>query len=463
MIEEVIKVNDNIFRAYDIRGIYDDELDDNLSYYIGVAFGNNIKKNGKKEAIVGYDNRFSSVPLSKRLIDGITDTGIDVINIGLVTTPMFYYACVHLNIPSGIVITASHSPSIYNGMKIILDEQGSIYGEIIQTFKEEVKSVLNNFIPISKGNVKNIDIKDAYLDMLKEKIVLGDRKIKVVIDCGNGTGSVVAETAFKNAGCEVIPLYCESDPNFPNHHPDPAIEKNLADLKARVVMEQADLGIGLDGDADRVGIVDENGNMIYADMYMAIIWRDLMPKLTNKKALLDIKCSKALEDEIVKLGGKPIYNRTGHSYMKKAMREGGFAFGGELSGHVFFADEFYGYDDAIYAGLRLLRILSHTDKPLSSLLDGINKYYATPEMLLKVTDDTKFKIIDDIILYAKENKYEMLTLDGVRVLFSDGWALLRASNTGPNLTMRYEAVSEKRLNEIKTEFIDVLNNVMSKY
>ncbi|MDD4411668.1 MAG: phosphomannomutase/phosphoglucomutase [Bacilli bacterium] len=458
-----MKVKENIFRAYDLRGIYGEELDEKTSYYIGVAFGNNIKQKGKKEAIIAYDNRASSISLCEKLIEGITDTGISVVNIGLATTPMFYYARIYLNIPSGIIITASHSPSIYNGMKIALDEEGCIYGEMIQDFKEEVKGVLDNFAPISKGSVKEFDIKDAYLLMLKEKITLGNRKIKVVIDCGNGTGSIVAEEIFKNAGCEVVPLFCDSDPNFPNHHPDPAVEENLKVLKETVLSTKADLGIGFDGDADRIGIIDEQGKMIFSDMFMVIIWRDLMPRLTDKKGLIDVKCSKALEDEIVKLGGKPVYNRTGHSYMKKAMRDGGFAFGGELSGHVFFADEFYGHDDGMYAALRLLRILSNKDKPLSSLLDGINKYYATPEIMAKATDDTKFKIIDEVIAYAKQKNYEMLTLDGVRVLFNDGWALIRASNTGPNLSMRFEAVTEDRLEEIKEEFTTVLEEVMKKY
>lgn len=456
-------MKENIFRAYDIRGIYKEELDESLAYYIGLTFGKIIKNKGKKTAIVGYDNRLSSIPLSDKLIEGITNAGIEVINIGLVTSPMFYYAREYYQIPSGIVVTASHSPSIYNGMKIAFDEEGSIFGEVIQEFKEEIKQVMNESFVIEKGNVIHKDIKEAYLEMLKSKITLGDRKIKVVIDCGNGTASIVAREVFESIGCEVVPLYCDSDPNFPNHHPDPAVESNMEDLKSKVLEVGADLGIGLDGDADRIGVIDEKGKMIYADMYMAIIWRDLMPRLTVKKALLDIKCSKALEDEIRKLGGIPVFNRTGHSYMKKAMKEGSFAFGGELSGHVFFADEFFGYDDGIYAALRLIRILSNTNKPISSLLDGINKYYATPEILIKVTDNNKLDIVNDIISYAKSACYEMLTIDGVRVLFDDGWALIRASNTGPNLTTRYEALTEDRLKEIKEEFTNALNNAIAKY
>lgn len=454
-------MNENIFRAYDIRGVYNTELDEKTAYYIGVAFGNNIKYKGMKKSIVGFDNRISSIPLSENLIKGIIDTGVDVIDIGLVTTPMFYYAREYLQVPSGIMVTASHSPAEYNGMKIALDEQGCMYGEIIQLFKEEVKSSMINFEKQALGKTENIDIKDSYLKMLNEKITLGNRKLKVVVDCGNGTGSVVAVDAFKNAGCEVIPLYCDLDSRFPNHHPDPAVEKNNEQLKAKVISEHADLGLALDGDADRIGVIDERGQMIYADMYMIIILRNLMPKMIDKKALLDIKCSKSLEDEIIKLGGKPIFHRTGPSYIKKTMREQKILFGGEFSGHMFFADEYYGYDDGIYAGLRLLRILSNTDKSLSMLLDGITKYYGTPEMLVKVTDESKNNIVNGVIAYVKDKQYKALTIDGVRVCFDDGWALVRASNTGPNLTMRFEAISKERVEQIKNEFESVIRSLIS--
>ncbi|MFA5407411.1 MAG: phosphomannomutase/phosphoglucomutase [Bacilli bacterium] len=456
-------MNDNIFRAYDIRGIYGLELTEDIAYYIGVAFGNTIKQKGKNTAIVGYDNRLSSIPLSKNLISGMADVGIDVINIGLVTTPMFYYAREYLNVPSGIVITASHSPAEYNGMKIAFDESGVIYGQIIQSLKDATRKYMDHFVKAERGIVQKTDIKDAYLQMLKEKITLGNRRLKVVVDCGNGTGSIMAVDALTNAGCNVIPIYCTNDATFPNHHPDPSIEENNATLKEKVILEQADVGLALDGDADRIGVVDEKGQMIYADALMVIILRNLMPQLNDKKALLDIKCSKALEDEIIKLGGRPIFHRTGPSYIKKTMKEENILFGGELSGHIFFADEYYGYDDGIYAGLRLLRILSNTDKPLSSLLDGMNKYYATPEIIVKATDETKFSIVEDIINYVKSKEYQAITIDGIRVLFSDGWALIRASNTGPNLTMRFEADSRERLKAIKEEFENALSIIMKKY
>lgn len=456
-------MNEDIFRAYDIRGVYSLELDEKTSYYIGVAFGNHIKQMGKTKAIIGHDNRSSSISLTKNLISGIADTGIDIINIGLATTPMFYYAREYLNIASGIMVTASHSPAEYNGMKIAFNEEGRIYGDMIASFKEEVKVVINGFDKATRGLVTNQDIKELYLKMLGDKIKLGSRKIKVVIDCGNATGSIVAEQVFKNAGCEVIPLYCELDSSFPNHHPDPAVEENLIDLKAKVLSERADLGISFDGDADRVGIVDEQGKMIYADMVMAIICRNIIPKLTDKRILVDIKCTKALEDEIIKLGGQVIYNRPGHSYMVRKLKADNIAFGGELAGHFFFNDSFYGYDDGIYAGLRLLEILSNTEKPISTLLDGLNKYYATPLIDISVNDDVKFKVVDDIITYAKEKNYQMILIDGIRVLFDDGWALIRASNTGPKITIRFEAVNEERLNIIKDEFEAILKQTIAKY
>lgn len=464
MIEMVMKVNENIFRAYDLRGIYGEELDDNGAYYIGVAFGLHIKNEGKTTAIVGHDNRVSSPAISDNLIKGITDTGINVIDIGLAMTPMFSYAREYLNIPSGIMITASHSPSAYNGMKVYFNEEGRIYGEIIQAFKLEAEKVFNNYNAIEqKGSVETSDMREPYINMIKDKIKLGNRKIKVVVDCGNGSGSIIAVPLYESLGLEVVPLFCDSDPAFPNHHPDPAVEENMVALKQKVVEVGADLGVGFDGDADRVGIVDENGHMVYMDLYTAIICRDLLPRINDKKVLIDIKCSKALEDEVVKLGGEPVYSRTGHSYMIQAMRKNNIVFGCELAGHAYFADEFFGYDDGPYAGLRLIRILSNTDKSVSALLDGINKYYATPEIIVKATDETKFNIVNDIVSYTKEKGYKSLTIDGVRVLFDDGWALVRASNTGPNLTMRFEAVSEVRLEEIKNEFEQVLEGVMKKY
>ena len=457
-------MNENIFKAYDIRGIYEKELTDDLAYYIGMAYGKHIKELSKDTVLIGYDNRPSSIPLYDNLVKGIIKTGINVVSIGLATTPMLYYARVFLKIPSSIIITASHSPSIYNGFKFSFDESGFAYGEHIAAFREEVKEMMKSpFASDKLGSVTSYDIKKPYLEMLNSKIELGNRKIKVVVDCGNGTASIVAEEAFKNALCEVIPLYCESDPNFSNHHPDPAVEANVEDLKEMVVKENADLGIAFDGDADRVGVVDELGNMIYADYVLGVLARELFTKTDDKRLLLDIKCSKAIEDDVVRNGGSVTYTRTGHSYGKKALNEGNFLLGGELSGHIYMKDEFFGHDDGIYVGLRLVRLLSNTDKPFSALLEGFNKYASTPEIKVKASDDVKFKIIDEVISYTKDKNYKLLTLDGVRVLFEDGWALVRASNTGPNITMRFEAKTEDRVKEIKEEFETVLFDIMKKY
>ncbi|HHT38482.1 MAG TPA: phosphomannomutase/phosphoglucomutase [Mollicutes bacterium] len=457
-------MNEHIFKAYDIRGIYGEELTDELSYYIGLAYGKHILELGKDRVLVGYDNRLSSIPLYNNLTKGITESGVNVIDLGLATTPMVYYAKEFLKIPSSIIITASHSPSAYNGFKFSFDESGSAYGEHIANFKEEVKEVMKNpFTGNKLGEITSYDIKTPYLEMLKNKTTLGKRKIKVVVDCGNGTGSIVAVEAFKNAGCEVVPLYCESDPTFPNHYPDPAVEENVEDLKKVVVREKADIGIGFDGDADRVGIVDEQGNMIFADYLLGILARELFKKTDDKRLLLDIKCSKAIEDDVIQNGGKVTYVRTGHSYGKKALKEGNFLLGGELSGHIYMADNFFGYDDGIYVGLRFVEILSNIEKPFSSLLEGFNRYHSTPEIKIKASDKIKFKVIDEINSYTKDKKYNTLTLDGVRVLFDDGWALVRASNTGPNITMRFEAISEERLQTIKEEFEQILQITMKKY
>ncbi len=449
-------IKPNIFRGYDIRAIYGKDLNEDVAYTIGKSYASYIQKEkNKKIAIVGHDNRVSSEPLSKALIQGMIETGLDVIDIGLVTTPMFYYAWQIFGVPSGIMITASHNPKEYNGFKMAYDEFGNACGEMIQDLRRFTEA--GEFLE-GTGTVRKEDITDRYLQLVKSRIDLGPKKIKVVVDAANGTGSIIAEKAYSLFGdkIELIPLYCDSNPEFPNHHPDPCVEANNEDLKKAVLANKADLGIGLDGDADRVGVIDENGKMIFIDDFMIIVWRDLMNKVENKNALFDIKCSKSLPDEIIKLGGTPVFYRTGNSYMKAKMREGKFAFGGELSGHVFFADKWPGFDDGAYAGLRLVEILSKTDKTLSMLLEGKTKYYSTPELKYKSTDDEKFGIIDGIRKYCEEKGYEMITLDGVRAEFEDGWALVRASNTGPDITMRFEGKTEERMKEIQSEFMNLL-------
>lgn len=455
---EIVKnINPNIFRGYDIRAIYGVDLNENVAYTVGCSYGTYIKKNGYTKCVIGHDNRGSSVSLKDALIEGITSTGVDVIFLGLVTTPMYYYAQMYLNdgntIMPGIMITASHNPKEYNGFKMSFNDFGNACGQMIVDFRDFTsKCEFDN----GEGKVENASIKEAYLKAIKYSITLGDKRIKAVVDAGNGTASIIVRDVLDMFNIEYIPIFCDSDPDFPNHHPDPSVEANNEKLKQAVIANNADVGIGLDGDGDRVGIIDEKGNMIYIDFFAIIIWRDIMNKVSNKNALFDVKCSKSLKDEIIKLGGNPVCYRTGNSFMKAKMREGNFAFGNELSGHVFFNDKWPNIDDGIYAGLRLIEILSKTDKNLSSLLDGVNKYYSTPELIIKSSDEEKFKIVEKIKNYCIEKGYTLNDIDGVRVEFDNGWALVRASNTGPNITARFEGITLEDKEKIEKEFMDLI-------
>ena len=447
-------ISPNIFRGYDIRAVYGQDLNEDIAYTIGLGFGSYIQEKGYTKCLVGHDNRTSSEPLSDALIEGITSTGVDVVFLGLCTTPMYYYGQKFLGIDPGVMITASHNPKEYNGFKIAFDDFGNACGQMIQDFRVFIEE---GKFKTGEGSVSTYDIKDEYLKAIKESISLGDRKIKVVVDTANGTASIIAKEVygmFDNV--ELVPLYIDSNPEFPNHHPDPSVEANNADLKAKVLETGADLGIGIDGDGDRVGVIDENGNMIFIDFYAIIIWRDIMSKVANKHALFDVKCSKSLADEVEKLGGIPVCYRTGNSYMKAKMREGDFAFGSELSGHVFFRDKWDNIDDGLYAGLRLVEILSKTDKSLSHLLDGVKRYYASPELIIKSTDDEKFKVIEKVKEYCRQKGYQVNDIDGVRAEFDNGWALVRASNTGPNITARFEGVTEEDRDRIQEEFMALI-------
>lgn len=464
----VERINPNIYRGYDIRAIYGQDLNEDIAYTIGISYGKYIMQKGYKKCVIGKDNRSSSDPLCEALVAGITtNAGIEVILIGLVTTPMYYFAQKYLNddkneIMPGVMITASHNPKEYNGLKISFDNFGNACGQMIQDFRvfvEETTKILINegFEGETLGIVKEENIKEGYLNLVKNTINLGDRKVKVVVDTANGTASIIAKEMYEMFNLELIPLYMESDSNFPNHHPDPSVESNNDDLKKAVIENGADLGIGIDGDGDRVGLIDEKGNMIYMDFFAIIVWRDIMSKVSNKRALFDVKCSKSLQDEIIKLGGIPVCYRTGNSYMKAKMKEENFAFGSELSGHVWFNDEWPNIDDGLYAGLRMIQILSNTDKSVSELLDGVTRYYSTPEIIMKSSDDVKFEIIEKVKKYCIEKGYNVNDIDGVRVEFDNGWALVRASNTGPNITLRFEGVTKEDMENIQNEFMELLD------
>ena len=448
-----MEIAKHIFRGYDIRGIYGTDLDEEVAFKIGQGFGSYISELGKTKAIVGRDNRESSVSLEKALIDGILSTGIDVVSIGLVTTPMYYFSWEKLGIPSGLMITASHNPKEYNGFKFAFDESGNAFGEKIQEFRKYIEK---GEFRSGKGTLTYANVREDYLNLIKSSIALGDKKLKVVVDPGNGTGCVIVKDVFSMLDIDVTYICDTSDASFPNHHPDPSVETNLEMLKAKVKEIGADIGLALDGDADRIGIVDENGNYISPDHFMIIIWRDIINKVDNKCALFDVKCTKAIADEMKKLGGSTCMYRVGNSYIKAKMKEGDFAFGGELSGHMFFRDRWPGFDDGIYAGLRMVEILTRIDKKASQLLDGINKYYSTPEIKIKSTEDGKYLLVDKVRAYAEKMGYEICTIDGVRVEFEDSWMLARATQTGPDVSLRFEAKTEERLKELQEEFRGVI-------
>lgn len=443
-------INKNIFRGYDIRGVYPTEIDRDTAYTIGRGFGSYIKTIGKTTCVIGHDNRLSSDELYKALQTGILESGIDIISLGLCTTPMYYYACIKLGIYSGVMVTASHNPKDDNGFKFAFDESGNCKGQEIQDF---LQYILEGNFTSGSGNIKEYNIEPDYMELFRTNFNFGSRRVKVVIDPGNGTTSIVAKKLYEMFPIDLVTINSESDGTFPNHHPDPCVEANLDQLKSKVIEVGADIGLAFDGDGDRMGLVTGNGTFIPTDKYMIIIVRDIINKVANKKFLYDVKCSKSLSDEIEALGGEGICYRTGNSYTKAKVRDDDLPFGGELSGHVYFRDRWPGFDSGLYAGLRMLEVLSNSDKTVEELLDGINEYYSTEELKFKSPDDVKFGIVDKIGEYANSMNYKYLTIDGIKVLFDDGWALVRASNTGPNITARFEASTKERLEELQNEFI----------
>ena len=454
-----MKVNKLMFREYDIRGIYGEDIDEEVSYLIGRAFASKLTKLGLNKTVLAHDNRLSSPIIKENLLKGLVDSGITVYDLGLASTPMCYFATNYYNVNTSMMITASHNPKEYNGFKFSYNGIHNAFGDQVREIYDIIES--KDFVD-GQGKVISKDIRSEYIKLLTSNIKLGKRKIKVVYDCGNGTTSIIADDIFKQLNVEAIPLYNISDGSFPNHHPDPCVEENNKDLKDMVIKNKADLGVGFDGDGDRVGIIDEKGNMIDIDKYMIIMWRYLYDKVNKKEGFFDVKCTKALEDELIKLGVKPVETRTGNSYTRKISHDGNYPLGGELSGHVYYRDKFPGYDDGIYAGIRIVERLSHTNEKLSELLNGINKYYSTKELKIQVEDSEKFKIIDKVKEYAISKNYNIVTLDGVKVKFDDGFALVRASNTGPNITMRYEGSTKIRLKEIEDEFNNVVDKIIKE-
>lgn len=457
-MEIIRNIAPHIFRGYDIRGIYGQDLNENVAYTIGKAFATYILENGNNKCIVGMDNRASSKDLKKALIDGVTSCGVDVVDIGLVTTPMYYYAWEYFNIYSGLMITASHNPKEYNGFKFALDKSGNLYGEKIQQFREYI---LNCTFKEGQGKIEHKDIYLAYAEYMASNLDLSRKRLKVVVDVGNGTGSVIVKDIFSRLNIDVTYLYDDSDPNFPNHHPDPSVEKNTEDLKKEVLRRRADLGLALDGDADRIGVIDNTGKYIPADVYMAVMLKYIKDfqeqKGLDTSIIVDVKCSNALEDVAKSLKVKFERYRVGNSYIKARIKEDNFTFGGELSGHIFFKDKWPGFDDGIYAGLRLIEALTYSDVPLSELVAKVPKYYSSEEIKIKSTESRKNEIVENVKRYCENMGYNISLIDGVRAEFKDlGWVLVRASQTGPDITLRAEAKTIEDMEKLKDEFMKVV-------
>jgi phosphomannomutase/phosphoglucomutase len=448
-------VSPGIFRQYDIRGVYGHDLTTHDAELIGRAFGTFLRNKGEKAAIVGRDNRASSPELREQIVKGLQESGIDVIDIGVVISPIFYYSTHLFDISGGVMITASHNPSEYNGFKIQYDGR-TLYGDELLDLKRIIDK---GEFAHGEGSISLAYPEDDYINHLKEKLLLGDKRLKVVVDCGNGTASLFAPRLLYELGCDVIPLYCESDSSFPNHFPDPVKIENLQHLIKKVRENRADVGLGFDGDGDRLGVVDDRGNIIWGDMLMILFWREILPKYPGADALVEVKCSNLLFDEIKRLGGKPFFYKTGHSLIKAKMKEIKAVFAGEMSGHMFFADEYYGFDDALYAAGRLLRTLSHSAVPLSQLLADVPKTFITPELRVKCSDADKFRYVENAKRYFSKTGHKFIDIDGVRAIFEKGWGLVRASNTGPEVIMRCEADSELEFMRIKDELFKAINYV----
>lgn len=450
---DIVKPIKEIFKAYDIRGKFPDEINRDVAYTIGKAYGTKLLSIGKNKCIVGYDNRESSIELSLSLSLGILSTGVDVINLGLVTTPMAIYSKEVLKIPSYVMVTASHNPKDDNGFKFSFDESGNVKGDDIDKFYDLVIS--GNFKE-GMGKFSRYNVEKDYLELFRRGINLGDKKLKVVIDLANGTTSCIARELFEQFDIDLTIINEESDSSFPNHHPDPCVAANQKQLQDKVLELHADLGIGFDGDGDRCGIVDNLGNIIPTDIYMAIMCKDIILNNEDKRILYDVKCSNALKDEIVKWGGIPICYRTGASYTMAKVIDDNILFGGEYSGHVFFNDRIPVIGSGIYAGLRMVEVLSKTDKKLSDLVDSISKYYSTEEIKIHSPNDIKDRVIEDIKKYCINMRFNIDLTDGVKIIRPDSWALIRVSNTGPNITVRFEADTEDKLFLIKREFTNLV-------
>ena len=444
-------VNPRIFREYDIRGLHETDLTDDAVRAIGKAFGTYMRRRGKKRLAVGRDFRLSSPRILAALVDGLTSTGMDILLAGELPTPGLYYSITALGVDGGVQVTGSHNPIEYNGLKLCEGVQ-AVYGEAIQGLLDLIR---RDDFEKGQGTVREDPTGDRYRDMLVAH-VKPEGKRKIVLDAGNGSAGPFAPELFRRLGQDVVELFCEPDGSYPNHTPDPTVEANLQDLIRAVRAERADFGIGYDGDADRIGAVDGQGRILWGDQLLALFARDVLAQVPGAPIVFDVKCSQGLEEDIAAHGGKPVMWKTGHSIMKAKMKELDAPLAGELSGHIFFSHGYFGFDDAIYGSLKLLEIVSRSGKTLGELRDSIPYYVATPEIRVDTSDDEKFDIVDRVREHFKSLGHPVIAIDGARVTFPDGWALVRASNTQPVLVLRFEAKTKEGLEAIRSEVLAAL-------
>jgi len=447
-----MNLNKYIFREYDIRGKVSDDFPPELVEALGKGFGTYIKRGGGQEIALSGDIRLTTPDLMEQFKTGMLSTGVDVINIGILPTPANYYSMFSLGVAGAVQITGSHNPPEFNGFKLSRDKK-AVFGEAIQ----EIRVIIEKEdYETGEGTEASYDILTKYKRMIASKIDI-KKPMKVVMDCGNAAGAICAPEIFKNLNVDLTELYCDVDGTFPNHHPDPTVKENLVDLIDLVKKGSYDIGLAFDGDADRVGVVDETGDIVWADQLIALFLPEVVEE--GDEILYDVKCSQALEEMIVKYGGKPVMWKTGHSLIKQRMSELNCKLGGEMSGHIFFADDYFGYDDAIYVAARIVQTLSRTDQKLSQLKAELPKYYSTPEMRLEAeSDEEKFRIAKEAVAYFTEN-YDCSTVDGVRIKFGDGWGLVRSSNTQPVIVCRFEANTAERMEEIQSIVMNKLQEI----
>ena len=449
-----MSINPQIFREYDVRGIVGRDLTPDAIELLGQGYGTYVARHGVRTISLGYDARLSSPEFCEAITRGIVSTGVNVIQVGLVATPVLYFSMFHLDVDGGVMITGSHNPPEFNGFKLGLGKT-TIYGDEIQAVLHVIQA---GQFERGQGSVTHQDVGSAYVDEVVRRMGRIARPLRIVCDAGNGTGGLFGPQMLRRIGAEIIELYCDVDGRFPNHHPDPTIPEALKDLIARVQETGAAFGVAWDGDAYRIGVVDGRGQVVWGDQLMMLFSREVLAHHPGAPIIFEVKCSQGLVEEIERLGGEPVMYRTGHSLIKNKMKEMHAPLAGEMSGHIFFSDEYLGYDDALYASCRFARMLAAQDKPLSALLDELPRYYATPETRVDCPDDQKFGIVDEITRFFKA-RYPVIDIDGVRILFGDGWGLVRASNTQPVLVMRFEARTPERLLEIQRLVVDRLHQI----